>query len=632
MPTSSDAAERKGKLEHLGQPCRAKQILAGRVVTDRKDGRERFVVTNDNESQGLELLFIDFEKDRGEMHVAPAGAGSWALKEVSGDRLIIGTFYDGTFIVFDLKTMKYVKHARLGKEEYIWNLALGNDGRIYGGSYPGGRLGAFDLTTYTVEDCGAPAPPNLYLRSVSAAPEGLIHCAFGQEKPTELLYDPATRQFFKLPAQIEGAGDGVIWQGYYLSGSRAFKGRDFQVISPVPFPTPPAEKGGWYVDAFMTTPEDLYLRQGSAIYHYRQGDPALALLTEIDLRGGRVMAANRKGELLGVRGQDYFVIKSGDRDLALRPIPVEGRGRPTLFLEADPQGVLWGGPHFGQTLFSLDPKTKKTVNTGVVCDSGGEVYDVTFLDGKVYTASYAGGDITCYDPRQPWDQWGRKNPRLLAQVGPDYIRPTGGMVTGPDGRIYSGWMARYGTYGGAVAITDPVTGKTEMIENPLGEQAVEGLAVDDKFAYVSTSLTANGLPTKKAEGEWASFGVIDLATRKVVFRHMFDKVTGVRQVVLDVKTRRAAMIVDGALAVFDTARQSFVSDLPGEPPRASSYRMAAPGDGKIYFATDRDVNTFDLMTGQTKTLARASANVTNVTVAPDKAIYISCGMDVYRVR
>jgi hypothetical protein len=53
--------------------------------------------------------------------------------------------------------------VRFAKEEYLWNTAMGGDGRIYTGTYPGGRLGALDLTTYTVEDCGAPAAPNLYL-------------------------------------------------------------------------------------------------------------------------------------------------------------------------------------------------------------------------------------------------------------------------------------------------------------------------------------------------------------------------------------------------------------------------------------------------------------------------------------
>src|SRR5439155_11442319 len=153
------------------------------------------------------------------------------------------------------------------------------------------------------------------------------------------------------------------------------------------------------------------------------------------------------------------------------------------------RGRLWGGPTFGQTLFWLDTSTKEFFNTPVVCNAGGEVYDVTFLDGKVYAVAYSGGDIIEYNPDQPWDQLSNKNPRTIAHLADrGYIRPVAGVVVGPSQKkLYSGWMAKYGTYGGAIAVTDPADGKTELIENPLGQQAIAGLAVDDTQLYVGTS-------------------------------------------------------------------------------------------------------------------------------------------------
>jgi hypothetical protein len=352
-------------------------------------------------------------------------------------------------------------------------------------------------------------------------------------------------------------------------------------------------------------------------------------VTDIDLRGGWLMAVTRKGELLGVRGQDYFVIRPGDRDLNLKPIPVEGRGRPTLFLKADPNNRLWGGPRFGQTLFWLDTSTLKITNTGTVCDGGGEVYDVAFLNNRVYTASYAGGDITEFDPGLPWDQWNRKNPRPVASVSPAYIRPTGGILA-VNGKLYSGWMAKYGTYGGAVAVTDPQTGKTEIIENPLGAQSVEGLAVDGRFAYVGTSLTANGLPDKA--GEWARFGVIDLASRKVVHQTVFEKAKSVRPLVLDSATRRVAMVVEGKLRVFETVRRHFVSAIGPSLPRLSSHSIAAPGNGILYAGSDRKVLAISLKNGRADVIGVMPAAVTNVTVGGDGTVFVSCEADVYRIK
>src|SRR4051812_48994962 len=90
----------------LGEPCRAFNFLSGRVLK-APDGKQYLVVGNMNEITGCELIFIDFKADTGKTYHAPNGAGAWALNRVPGDRLVVGTFYDGHFMVFDLKTMKF---------------------------------------------------------------------------------------------------------------------------------------------------------------------------------------------------------------------------------------------------------------------------------------------------------------------------------------------------------------------------------------------------------------------------------------------------------------------------------------------------------------------------------------------
>lgn len=619
------AAHAAPQVELLGQPCRAKNVLAGRYVL-APDGREWFVLTNMNETASMELIFVDFRQDTGRAVRAPAGSGSWALLQVPGNRLIVGTFYDGKFMVFDLQKMEFVHTSDFPGESYIWNLALGKDGRVYGGTYAGAKLGALDLNTYAVEDCSAPAPPNLYLRYVSALPDGRILCNFGMEKPVNMIYDPATKKFEDAPAILQGASRGVSWNGYFLVGSQVLDGKTLQPVSP-PFPVP--EGGNWAVDVNLTTNETLYLRQGNTIYRYSQGRQELEKLASVELRGGGIYAVTPQGELLGVRGQDYFVIKPGDTQITLKPIPVESAPRPTLFLRLDEKGRLWGGPHFGQTLFWMDTRTRQTVNTRTVCNAGGEVYDVAFSDGKVYAVSYAGGDIVQYDPEAPWDQWNNVNPRVIASVGgKGYIRPTAGVLLAPDGKLYSGWMARYGVYGGAVAITDPTTGETELIENPLGKQAVEGLAVDEKFLYIGTSLGANGLPNKK--GEWARFGVMDKSTKQVIFRHEFEKASGVRTFWLDAGIKRLALSVDGRLYLFDTASRKFI-DLPSDAPRVGS-GIVGLGDGKTYYGSGNAIVEIDMRTGNTERAAELPAGISNVAVAPDGTLYAACGADIYRIR
>src|SRR5437762_3344756 len=88
-----------GRVELLGQPCRAFQVLAGRVIIDT-GGREQLVLTNMNEITGAELIFIDIAASTGKTYRAPAGQGAWALNPISANRLAGGTFYDGASMIF----------------------------------------------------------------------------------------------------------------------------------------------------------------------------------------------------------------------------------------------------------------------------------------------------------------------------------------------------------------------------------------------------------------------------------------------------------------------------------------------------------------------------------------------------
>jgi hypothetical protein len=610
--------------ELLGQPCRAFNVLSGRVITDPA-GREQLVLANMNEISGAELIFIDLAAGTGKTYRAPAGQGAWALNVIPDNRLAVGTFYDGTFMIFDLNKMQFTQSIKFPGEEYIWNLALAGNGKIYGGTYPGGKLGALDLTSYKVEDLGAPAKPNLYLRNVSATPDGRLLCQWGMEKPTTMLFDPKTGKYEAVPKTLEGVQVGVTWNGYFLGGNRVYRGDNFDIVTPPPFPTP---EGKWGADAYITDNTTLYLRAGNKLYRYRAGDKELALLVDLELHA-RVLGGTSSGGIVGVRGPDYFVLQPGATSLNLKPIPVESSPRVSHFLEIDQRGRLWGGPTFGQTLFYMDTDTRKIVNTSLISNSGGEVYDVAFLNGKTYAAAYAGGEIIEYDPSQPWDQWNNKNPRVFAHLTEKgYIRPIAGILTGDDGKLYSGWMAKYGTYGGAIAITDPSTDKTELIENPLGEQAISGLAYDGQFLYIGSSLEGNGLPKKT--GESPSFGIIDLSTRKVVFSQKFPDAAGVNHVRYDGKTRKVTMQVAERLHVFDTQSRQFLTDLPADLPTATGHGLACTGDGMLIFGHEKSVIQFDLATNKFQILADAPAKI-EALCASKTAIYFSCGPDVYRL-
>ncbi|MDP6779999.1 MAG: hypothetical protein QGI83_24805 [Candidatus Latescibacteria bacterium] len=610
-------------ISSLGQPCRAKNILSGRIIRNRHGDGELLVLASSNEVAGVQLLFVDFEKDTAEAFTSPAGSGAWGLVEVPDDRLVISTHYDGKYVVFDLKTMAFTQVVDFPDEAYIWATVIGSDGRVYGGTYPSAKIAAFDPTTCEVEEVAASPVYNMYGR-VSVTIDGRILCSFGQNTETSLLFDPGTSELGPVP---DDARSGAVWQGCSIVGSTVYRGTTSEEIDP-PFPVPSADGGEWSADPVLSTEEALFLRQGDAVYRYRSGDAELTLMCDYPSRGIRLFGSSADGNLLGIRGQDYVVIEPGSKEPTLRPIPVQTGPRPTLPFKIDAQDWIWGGPIFGQTLFCLDTQSGEFENTNTVCDAGGEVYDVTFLDGKVYTASYSGGDIACYDPSRPWDQWNHLNPRPLAKLGPDYIRPIAGIWVGSGDKLYSGWMAKYGTYGGAVAITDPGTGETRRIENPLGEQAVAGLGVGERDLFVGTSLGANGLGEK--EGESPSFGVIDIETGEATFRHTFEGASSVSPVRYDAETGLVVMGVKGRALVFDPDNPGTPVELSEDVPDLRG-EVAAPGDGHLYYGNGKALYALDLKEGKAEKIAELAADITHVAVGTDGSIYVACYTEVFGV-
>jgi hypothetical protein len=374
----------------------------------------------------------------------------------------------------------------------------------------------------------------------------------------------------------------------------------------------------------------LYIQQPRGLWRYRAKDERLTLVTSADLKGGRFVAVSRDGRLLGIRGEDYFVVKPGDSTLDLRTIPGESAPRTLHFLRAGPKGRIWGGPPFGQTLFWVDPARKKVVNTGTVSDTGGEVYDVAFVGDATYAAAYSGGDIIRYHPDQPWDQWNQKNPKTIASIGTKgFIRPTGGIVLGARKRLYAGWTAGSGSYGGAVSMTNPTTGDTELLENPLGQQQITGVASDDSVLYVGTGLGGSGLPAQP--GQSPKLGIIDPLKKTVLWQLELKGAARVRPLGYDSKTRLVPTAVDTQIRLFKPATRAFVNSSKTLPP-LGSWVVGVPGDGGLYYGSGKRIVRLDLASGVVETLAEAPAAVNNVTVGPDGTVYAGAGVNLYVVR
>ncbi len=614
----------------LAEPCRARQVLNGRVVVDPVDGRERLWLTNMNEDRGGELVSVDFENDTADVFVWPAGQGSWCVLPLPNDRLAVSTYYDGTFLLFDMRSREFVHVVDFPGESYIWDMTVGADGRVYGGTYAGARLGCFDTETGAFEDCGSPVEGtgNLYLRTVMATPTGDVACTFGYESPSLQVYRLATKRFevlSDLACNLHANVRGHLFVSNAEEGLFALSGDASSRAPRLPLPACPVEEG-WNGVASFSTDERVYLTADGAHWRWTPGDDGLEMVFDVDLRGGRVMDVSADGRIMGVRGQDYFVANPGDTDIELRRIPGESSGRPMHFLVGDSTGKLWAGPPFGQTVCSYTIATGEIRNTGAVVDAGGEVYGAAAVGGKLYTASYSGADFAVCDPSEPWDQWNGVNPRRIASTkDKNQCRPTGRMFLGADGFLYSGWQAAYGRYGGALARLDPRTDELTVWEDPLGDEPIMSLALDERHAYIGTGHGANGLPTRDGDGQ---FGVWSLEREEVVFSCRMPGMSTVGCIGAMGGPSFALFPEGDLLHVFDADAMEFGSDLVAEAGggwcedilRGDGFLLYARGAWLVKVSADLSIETIGPLDNPVNRMAFGA----------DGNLYYTSGPTLYR--
>jgi hypothetical protein len=447
-----------------------------------------------------------------------------------------------------------------------------------------------------------------------------------------MVFDPDTKKFSPAPAEMQDLASGVVWNGYFLAQDRAYRMPDLAAVDPLPFPAPDTAEGAWSVDTKLTSDDTLILRQGTTFWRYRSGDTGTGLthVRDFPIEGmGTPMVMNADGTMYGIRGQEYFTLTPGDESVRPIAIPGETAPRGTHFLTIDDQGLRWGGPTFGQTLFYLDTKTKKAANTLTVSDFGGEVYDVVVVDGIAYAVAYVGGELIRFDPNEKWDQIGHKNPRTIVRFGPDYIRPSAGVALGEDGNLYSGWLADYSHFGGLLAITDPKTGKSERFTDPLGPFGLEGVApVGKDFVLIGTTTYGNGLGHRKDLP--AKLGLWEKATQKAVFVRDFPNVGGVNTIVYEPASGIAAFLLDGKnLQMFDTRKREIVNS---SPIAVNGGCLVRQGNGFLY-AADDGLYTLDPNSRKTELVGKAPAKIEKLAFGgPDKAAYVACGVDMYRIK
>jgi hypothetical protein len=629
----------------LSAPCRVVNPLLATLYRDPVSGRTNLALNSCTPGQGSALL-VDYQENKTTVIPFPVGNGGWDLLQIAPDKMLFESLEPLYVVPIDLKTKTIIKEGMkaVPNNQYAWEFSRGSDGWIYMGSYATAHLYRYHPTTYEVQDMGLMGPEgNLYDRHIAATSDGWILSSVMLAKSGVVAFNPQTKEQYMVENATNEKGEGIAVALFDVGGVvyATLHGELQQFDSAqkkfVPAILPPAPGGTkWtYILASSTQQRKVLIAGAGGTYYLVETGKEPLPVWNLNLRGGKIVGVDENNRVIGFRGQDYFVAEPMATEI--KPIQIAQNPPPVgiHFLRADPQGGVTGGPNFGQTLFRFDPKRSLLHNTPQVVDGGGEVYDGRWVDGKFYFVAYAGGYLGVWNPNEEWDQWNGVNPRVLhaynTAADGGLIRPVGGLVVGPQGRLYSAWSAQYGKMAGGLGEYDLKTNQSRSWTNEIfaPDMAIGSIAADDKYVYGVTSNSFSGIaPPHKPVVFW----VFDPIAEKVVFKETLANALDRPAVVRVPETGNIWLAEPAGLRRFDVATLKFAPAIswPREAGAPASISASDARGNSAWFTANQVVVRLDDSAKPTATsVFAAQEGIGALAAGDDGQLYFTQGVNVW---
>lgn len=432
--------------------------------------------------------------------------GSWSVT-VARD----GTVYAGG-TAGNLYRRREGGHVELlgGKKGALYGPVEAPNGDMYLGHWPSGHLLVWRKAAQRLDDLGAPAPGEAYVRSLAVA-GNRVYCGVGAH-PRLVRYDIPTGKFTEvpLPAAL------VMPDAHMVVGLTTVAGRLFgavgdnifvldlkteKVIQTVP------NAGG---DSSIASPE----YKGKTYLGVRNG------LVEYDLATNTWKPLPYKTPTPGKRDYMWVPMRYGIPHLvsitwsgglwAFSPdrktydswtMPLEGQPISVQAMERGPDGNLYMSGYPGGTGARWNVAEGKSESFPL-----GQAEGMGHVGNTMYFGIYPGASVTALDTTKPLAA------AKVLDIGEEQDRPFGWATDGTT--LFIGTVSTYGKLGGALTAYTPATGAVQTYRNLIPNQSVIRLAYRNGLVYGSTTVWG-GLgeePTEKA----ARLFVWDTAKRALV--------------------------------------------------------------------------------------------------------------------
>lgn len=518
-------AETSGKLDstYFGAPeelltplMDAISIFNGAVGTE--NGKPVMYTTTKGLPAQLNVIDINSEKL---LRVIPleGAENTWAHEVLPNGDLYIATIGGGA------KLWKYTPGAdsaevvaRFSGETFPFSITS-EQGKIYVGTYPSGKVFEYDPADGSVDDYGRMIGESSqeYIRSLAVVGDD-VYSGTGHGKI--IHYNKSTGEKEDIAASIGEPGhiydldkvdDRYLFARYELS-SNAYvydtqKREWLDVVIPkarglhVP---EQSEDGKVY---FMNTENKLQtfdlgtLEVADTGITYKSGFRGVDWVEfgTPELPGKSLVTINFSGFVT--------ILNLETKKTVTTPVLAEGTANVMNKIETGPDGNLYiTGVQTGKgAIYNPITKEKKVYNMGQGDSIG------TFGD-KLLFGVYPDGDIREFDPElEPSDS----NPKKLFTIGEEQNRISS--ITEGDGKAYIGSIPFYGELGGALTVYDPNAAEGSQVEvfrNVVEDQSVNSLVYRDGKVYGST--TINGGLGADPTAEEAKIFVWDTETEEVI--------------------------------------------------------------------------------------------------------------------
>ncbi len=435
-PKTPPAFEKLGSFEGRGGD------MSG-MIGPGPNGSERFYVCYTYITD-LDLVSYDLKAGTHKIWKNSQG-GAWAMEVGEDNRLYLGTYFNGHVLRLNPETdvLDDLGQA-IPDETYIWEFSRGSDGMIYGATYPGAKLLQVDPKTGKMTDLGRMDPHENYNRRLCAAPDGWVYCGIGSEHGNLVAYNIKTKELRGLiPDAERKPGFGLVIRG---NDGNAY---------------------GKFLDK-----------------SYRLQDGAATPIAELPEMKSRTL------------------VKDGKSAHIANLYP--GRSLPLFRISEGPDDKVYGSTILPEYLFRFDPLHGKRETMGLI--PGAEAYSMASAHNKLFIASYTAATLQAYDPLKPFDPGTKhtNNPSYYGGTAPKQDRPYD-MAVAPDGKVYMACVPSYGYFGGAISWYDPVTDKVEYVPSPIKDQAIASVCALPNGMMVFGTSTEGGPGTEPRTKEAVLF-------------------------------------------------------------------------------------------------------------------------------